>query len=321
MSLPELIDVETLFADPVFSNAAISPDGTRVAYLAPNYGRTNVWVRGIDQEHADAVCVTHDKRRGIKGFGFTDDPRWLIYIQDTDGNEDWHLYRVDLEHPDAPAVDLTPMDPGSRVLGMARLKSKPGTMLISMNKRPLFIDAFRVEVATGKTELHLEAPDQTGGFLFGPDGEPFYNKQAEDGVYEFYAIEASGELRLIRRQGGPEHPVGIHPMHVEPGGTGLLLGSYGDGDDMQLVRIDAATGEETVVAARPGTSLSPMGLESALLTSRQSGKVYAARFVGDRDLEVLDPHFAEVYAELTKLSDGALASVSSDEAERCWIAT
>ena len=56
-------------------------------------------MRGIDEEHADAVCVTHDARRGITTFPWTDDPRWLLYLQDTDGNEDWHLHRVDLEAP------------------------------------------------------------------------------------------------------------------------------------------------------------------------------------------------------------------------------
>ena len=108
-TVPRLIPVEELFADPVFSGASISPDGTRLAYLAPNHGRTQVWVRGVDQEHADAVCVTHDKRRGIRTYHWTDSPRYLTYLQDTDGNEDWHLFRVDLDDPSADAVDLTPL--------------------------------------------------------------------------------------------------------------------------------------------------------------------------------------------------------------------
>ncbi len=110
---PRLIDVEDFFADPVFAGASISPDGTRIAYLAPEHGRMNVWVRGIDDEHDDAVCVTHDSRRGIKTYYWTDDPRWMLYLQETDGNEDWHLYRTALDAPDEPAVDLTPLDPGS----------------------------------------------------------------------------------------------------------------------------------------------------------------------------------------------------------------
>ena len=321
-SLPKLIPAEEFFADPVFFGPSISPDGTKIAYLAPKYGRTNVWVRGLDQEHADAVCVTHDARRGINIYEWTDDPRWLLYLQDTDGNEDWHLYRVDLEAPDEPAVDLTPMAAGSRVLGIEAMPSVPGSVLVTMNRRPLFFDAFRIDVATGETVVHRESPDMTGGFLFGRNGEAFYMLQAKDGVWEFYAVdEVTGELRLFRRQGGPEHPVGVYPVAVTPDGRGLLVGGYpNDSDDLQLVRADAETGEVSVVAAMAGRSLD--SLPTALFTRRRTGEVLAARFVGDRPaIQVLDPQFAQVYAELAKLSDGVLAAVSSDESEQRWIAT
>ena len=36
MPLPKLIDVENFFADAAFSGASISPDGTKIAYLAPS---------------------------------------------------------------------------------------------------------------------------------------------------------------------------------------------------------------------------------------------------------------------------------------------
>ena len=44
-------------------------------------------------------------------------------IDDTDGNEDWHLFRVDLDAPDEPAVDLTPLSPGSCVFAVGRIES------------------------------------------------------------------------------------------------------------------------------------------------------------------------------------------------------
>jgi Tol biopolymer transport system component len=50
-----LIPLEDFFSDPVSSGASLSPDGTRIAYLAPKDGRRNVWVRGTDEEHSDAV--------------------------------------------------------------------------------------------------------------------------------------------------------------------------------------------------------------------------------------------------------------------------
>jgi dipeptidyl aminopeptidase/acylaminoacyl peptidase len=328
MSLPPLIDIEKLFADPLFSGAAISPDGTRIAYLAPKGGRTNVWVRGIDEEHQQAVCVTQDSRRGIRTFRWTDDPRWLLYLQDTDGNEDWHLYRVDLNAPEAPAVDLTPMERGSRVMGMEKMHNRPGSVLVTMNRRPLFFDAFRIEVATGETTLLRENPDQKGGFFFGSNGEVFSKSEADDGTHEFYRVEdETGEKRLFHRQGGPEHPVGVYPSVVTPDGKGVLFGTYGDSDELKLVRVDVETGKQAIVAALAGRSICTMGfvaptLPPTLLTRRRTGEVMAVRFVGDRPtIYVIDDKFAPIYAALSKLSDGVLNSVSSDDSERLWIAT
>jgi dipeptidyl aminopeptidase/acylaminoacyl peptidase len=323
-----MIDIEDLFADPDFSGASISPDGTRIAYLAPWRERMNVWVRGIDVEHADAVRVTHDERRGIRRYFWTDDPRWLLYLQDTDGNEDWHLYRVNLDAPEEQAVDLTPMDPGSRVMQVEPLKAVPGSVLVAMNRRPLDIDVFRIDVASGETVVHRENPDRRGLLIFGPAGEVVVQTQADDGTIEFYAVDdATGERRLFHRQGGPEHPLGVHPARITPDGTGLVVGAYLDSDDLRLVRVDIATGATTVIAGIPGQSLCVAeavwpAAPPTLFTSRRTGAVLAARFVGDRPtIKVVDPGFAEVYAALERLSDGVLATLSSDEEERWWVAS
>ena len=327
MALPPLLSVEELFADPVFAAATISPDGTKLAYLAPAHGRTNVWVRGVDEEHDAAVCVTHDSRRGIKKFQWTDDPRYLLYVQDTDGNEDWHIFRVDLSAPDQAAVDLTPMDAGSRVVAFEAYKAKPGSILVMMNKRPLFVDAFLIDIATGETTVHHENDSQTEAYLFGPQGETFVMAQAEsDGAAEFYRVDADGSRHLLRRYDGPTYPLGVPVVQVLPDGD-LLLGSYVDGDDLVLVQLDARTGEETVLAAVPGSSLCTAAIVAQggppiVFTSAKSGDVVAARFVGDRPhIEILDADFGKVYAELAKLSDGVLGTLSCDKAERVWVAT
>ncbi|MFE3542951.1 S9 family peptidase [Nocardia sp. NPDC059177] len=327
---PELFAVEEFFADPEFSGATISPDGTRIAYRAPAHGRRNVWVRGIDEDHADAVCVTHDARRGITTYYWTDDPRWLLYLQDTDGNEDWHLYRVDLDAPDEPAVDLTPLASGSRVFGAEPSVEEPGTVLVWMNQRPMYIDIFRIDVATGTTTLHLPQTELGDAVLLDRRDQPaFVSQVTQDGAVEFRAIDpGTGDQRPLCRMGGAEHPVGVQPQLVTPDGTGLLVGAYQDSDDLRLVRIDRETGQQTVVAALAGHSLditgtmAPEVLPPTVFRSRRTGEVLAARFVGDRPrIEVIDPHFAEVYAGLARLSDGVLGTLSSDESERRWVAT
>ena len=328
MTRPALIDVEDLFVDPEFSGASISPDGTRIAYLAPAHGRANVWIRGIDEAHADAVCVTHDSRRGIGSYYWTDDPRWLLYVQDTDGNEDWHLFRVDLEAPDEPAVDLTPMDPGSRVMGAEPLGGVPGTFLVSMNRRPLHVDTFRIDIASGETTVHHENDDPTAVVVVGPAGEVIVRSQSEGGDLEYWATdETTGESRLVHRLDGPAHPVGVHPEQFTADGTGLLLGCHHESDDLRLIRVDIASGEVSVVAALEGRDLCissyvAQGGPPTLFTSRRTGAVLAARFVGDRPVvHVVDPDFQPIFDVLSTLSDGVLGGLSSDEDERLWVAT
>jgi dipeptidyl aminopeptidase/acylaminoacyl peptidase len=324
---PALLDIEALFADPEFASASISPDGTRIAYLASHRGRRNVWVRGIDQTHDDAVPVTSDARRGITSYYWSDDPRWLLYLQDTDGNEDWHLYRVDLDAPDSPAVDLTPMDPGSRVFAVDAETTVPGTVIAWMNPRPLYVDVFRIDLATGETTPLVERTDPAESFLLDQAGRAsWYLSKDADGTHEISAADPdTGELRLLHRAGGPEHPMGVFLAPL-PDGSGALLGDYQDSDDLRLLRLDRDTGELTVVAAVDGHSLDTLSAASDTLpptvfASRRTGEVIAARFTGDRPQIVpIDPHFAEIQAALEKLSDGVLGTVSSDLSEQRWIA-
>ncbi|MEV1295325.1 S9 family peptidase [Pseudonocardia sp. NPDC049635] len=327
---PRLVEVEEFFADPGFIVPSLSPDGSRIAYLAPHRGRRNIWVRGVEQSHDDAVPVTADTRRGITTYYWTDDPRWLLYLQDTDGNEDWHLYRVDLDDPSAAAVDLTPLGPGSRVFGVEPLPSVPGNVLVTMNPQVERIDVHRVDVATGEVVLHHHEADPLAATLLDRSGAPAFRVETEeDGTVVISGIDrATGAPRLLRRMGGAEYPLSVQPQQVTPDGDGLLVGSYRDGDDLQLVRIDRETGDETVVAAVEGRSLDIMGimapgvLPPAVYTHRGTGEPIAARFVDDRPhIEVLDPEFAAVYAELATLSDGVLGTVSSDMSGRRWIAT
>lgn len=93
--------MEDFFNPPQRAGAAISPDGTRIAYLAPWQNRLNIWVQGVDGTD-EPRCVTADEDRSVYIFSWTQDSRWLLYMQDEGGNERWHVYRVDPDDPDAP---------------------------------------------------------------------------------------------------------------------------------------------------------------------------------------------------------------------------
>src|SRR5262245_51011454 len=101
-----LIPRKVLFDNPDKSNARISPDGKQLSFLAPVDGVLNVWVGPIDNPEA-AKPVTQDKKRGIRSYNWAYTSKHLLYIQDQGGDENWHVYRVDLKSGETK--DLTPI--------------------------------------------------------------------------------------------------------------------------------------------------------------------------------------------------------------------
>ena len=68
--MTDLIPREVLFGNPERISPAISPDGTRLGWIAPHEGVLNVWVAPIGASGVDwdaAVVVTDDADRGHPG--------------------------------------------------------------------------------------------------------------------------------------------------------------------------------------------------------------------------------------------------------------
>jgi Tol biopolymer transport system component len=103
------IPLKDFFDNPKISSAAISPDGRQLAFLAPEGSRMNVWVGDVARSLDSARAITHDTQRGIMHFVWTRDSRYVLFEQDREGDENFHLFRADPLHPDDKAVDLTPI--------------------------------------------------------------------------------------------------------------------------------------------------------------------------------------------------------------------
>src|SRR6202012_831784 len=103
--MTDLIPRTVLFGNPERTSPRLSPDGTRLAWIAPDHGVLNVWVAPLraDPGQDDTVdwsaaqVVTDDQDRGIRMFTWAHDARHLLYIQDTGGDENWRLHDVNLE--------------------------------------------------------------------------------------------------------------------------------------------------------------------------------------------------------------------------------
>lgn len=322
------ISVEDFFKPPTRTAATISADGSRIAFLAPWRNRLNVWVEDLDSEGesvGEPRCVTADDTRSVINYEWTDDPRWLLYTQDNGGDENWHIYRVDLDEPTSPAFDLTPF-PGVRTY-YELLADRPGKAMVAMNRRtPELMDAYELDIASGALTLLAENPGKVAGWFAGRSGELFASSLTTGGDVELSTWEpGQRSLRSIAVYDGADYTLSIWPMAVTPDGKGLWLGSNRNPDRTSLVRLDVATGEETDVDEHPTLSIDPMGaispvLPQPLILSRRTGDLLAVRYLGERqDIRALDPQFATVLKNLEKLSDGDLAKISSDDAGQRWM--
>src|SRR5436190_22617276 len=94
--LPPLIPREILFGNPERTSPELSPDGKRLAWLAPDTNNVlQVWVKTVGKN--DDKIVTADKKRGIRQYLWAKNNRNLLYLQDSDGDENFHAFGVDLD--------------------------------------------------------------------------------------------------------------------------------------------------------------------------------------------------------------------------------
>ena len=243
MRIP-LIPRAHLFGNPNKAQARISPDGAFLSWLAPVEGVLNVFVAPLDAPQA-AEPVTQDRKTGIRNHLWTYDGRHLVYVQDEDGNEDWHIYAVD---PRTRIVrDLTPFSGVTALIERVSRKARD-RLLIGLNRRdPRFHDLHIVDLASG--ELTLVAENQGfAGFVSDDLLKPrLAFRDRPDGVREVLRLSEGAWAPFIAFAAEDARVSEPHHLDAEAKAA-FFLDSRGR-DTAALTRIDLATGDTKLVAA------------------------------------------------------------------------
>jgi dipeptidyl aminopeptidase/acylaminoacyl peptidase len=154
----ELIPLETLTAPPRLWNPLISPDGTRISYVALRDGAPNLWVapahrfdEAMPVTAAGGQGVTTSNVAGYSVYRWTADSRRLLYLQDQNGDERWHLMVTDVAS--GATRDLTPFgNVQARLVAVS--EQRPDEALVEINdRRPDRHDLYRVRLDTGARTL------------------------------------------------------------------------------------------------------------------------------------------------------------------------
>ena len=313
--MAELIPRRVLFGNPERISPHLSPDGTRLAWIAPHEGVLNVWVAPIGTNGVDwsaARVVTDDTDRGIRMFAWAHDAQHLLYLQDTGGDENWRLHDVNLET--MQRRDLTPYDNVQTQL-IAGDKKFPTEILIGLNRdNPQLHDVFRLNLTTGELVKEVENP----GFVdWVADSELVVRAgiapQPDGGMVVMVRGSAAEDWRPLLTISA-EDALTSGPVAFSEDGQSLLAVSSVGADTGRLVRLDLATGAEQVLAGDPeadvaGIRLHPDTREPQVVT-----------FLKDRmEYRVLDPALEPDLAAIRALHPGDPSFSDHDDADETWL--
>ncbi len=311
MALPPLIPRRHLFDNPERTSVQISPDGSRLSYLAPENGRLNVWVRTIGLE--DDRCVTHDTERGIQFYFWARDAKRILYIQDQGGNENFHLYAADLADPDAPSKDLTPFD-NVRVMPVDNPQATPSKVLIAMNKRhPALFDVHRLDIETGEIEDVAENPGDVAGWQVDADGKlRAALAQTADGGWDLRVRDTEdGEFRTLSMFTNEDEAI---PFGFTKDGRALYVGTARDSEFARLLKIDLGTGEETVLDSHPEADLA-----NAVISDKTKELLGAVYQTDEAVLHAFDEQFERDWRALKEIHSGDPVITGIDDEETTFI--
>jgi len=307
-----LIPRADLFGNPERSSPEISPDGTMLAYLAPDAGVLNVWVRTLGK--TDDRVITNDRKRGIRNFSWQFDSKNILYGQDQGGDENWRIYQTNLATKQTK--DLTPFEK-SRADIVALEPTHPDTLLIQSNKRDAKVfDVYRVNLKTAEVALDTQNPGDVAGW------QPDHDLQVRAAQV---TTDDGGTIIRVRddvkspwrdlMKWGPEETLG-NIVDFSPDSKSLWIMTSLDANAARLLSVDIATGKRTVVAEDPQFDV------SFAVQQPKTNKLQAVVFLRERrDFQILDPDIQADFDALHKVRDADISNLNRDLTDDKWIVT
>ena len=307
----ELIPRKVLLGNPVKTSPQISPDGTRMAYLAPVNDVLNVWVGTIGSE--DYAPVTKDTERGIRFYFWARDNKHILYIQDVGGNENWRLYATNLETRETR--DLTPFEAvQTQVIDLD--KHFPNELIIGMNKdNPKVHDVYHLDLTSGELAQVARNPGNVAAWVTDTNFK----------VRAALAMTPDGGRALLLRDDeqsdwrtiltwNPDDAENSFPVSFTQDGQSMYLVDARNSNAGRLVKMDLATGETSVIAEDAQYDV------SNVLVNPDNYTIQAVAFNRDRvEWIVLDESIRLDFDTLREISRGNFAVTSRDNADRTWI--
>lgn len=305
-----LIPRQVLFGNPDRAMARLSPDGSRLSFLAPVEGVLNVWVGpAVDPEAAKPV--THDTVRGIRFYGWAFTNQHVLYIQDKDGDENWRIYSVDLGTGETR--DMTPVE-GVQARIEEVSPRYPEKIMIALNERnPQFHDLYLLDLLSGERELVLENEGYLGFNIDEAYQVRLGARMTSDGGMEVHKRSAQGEWEDYM-QIGRDDTLTTQTYGFDQTGRYLYLADSRGRNTSAFYQVDTQTGAQTLIAEDDRSDLDGVIFHP----SRKTIQAVAFNFER-KEWKILDPDIHEDMKYLKSVANGDMEVVSRTYDDRFWV--
>ncbi|MGI8890547.1 MAG: S9 family peptidase [Chthoniobacterales bacterium] len=327
--LPPLISRETLFGNPARSHPSLSPDGAKLAWLAPDKnGVVNVWVGDFDGSNGHAV--TNEDHRPIGWYTWGGDGQHILYLQDNAGDEVQHLFSADLTS--GVVRDLSPFR-GIRAQNVLTDPQHPRFILAALNLRDRHaFDMYRIDLETGAITLEAKNP---GDVLTWATDNNFVIR----GATAFDGKTGNSIVRVRDAADKPWRNLVVMPFEkalfagqvvggsliagFDPDGKSLIIQSALGSDTGRLVRLDLQSGKELNVLAEDAKSdvaNDGLGDGPSVLSDPQTHTLQAVEFdYLSRRWTFLDPAMKSDFELIGQTAGGFQDLISRDRADQKWV--
>lgn len=254
--LPALIDREAFFGNPEYAGAQISPDGKFISFIKPYKDTMNIWVKGVGEAFSAARPMTADTARPVRQYFWSRDGKYILFVQDKGGDENFNVYAVNpADKPaagsDVPAARNITDAKGIRAIIQAVPQSDPDAIYVGINDRDkAWHDIYKVRISTGERTLVSENHDRYQGMIFDNSDKPrLAIRSAPNGDTEILRLEANGKATKIYDCNGFET---CSPLAFNKDNKRVYLQTNkGDLDLMELQLLDVDTGKTEKVEGDP----------------------------------------------------------------------
>lgn len=246
----KLIPRDVLFGNPQRAMARLSPDGKYLSFMAPVDGVLNVWVGPAD-DMQQARPITKEKVRPVPGYSWAYDSKHILYSQDTNGNENFHLFATNVDT--AETKDLTPID-GVRAELQEVSEKFPNEILVGLNDRDKQLhDIWRINIDTGEKKLVEENPGVAGYLTDDDFNVRIALNYTPTGGQVWLVREGDGEQQQWKEfiEFGPEDAMTSGPAGFDKSNRTLYFQDSRNRNTAGLFAMNLDDGKVTLVAENP----------------------------------------------------------------------